>query len=42
MRKQERGIFIGTLVLRHTAHHASLMQQGWQEVEVAEIRASPA
>jgi hypothetical protein len=40
MRKQERGVFIGTLVLRHTGHHASLLQQGWQEVEVEEIRAS--
>jgi hypothetical protein len=40
MRKQERGVFIGTLVLRHTDHHASLLQQGWQEVEVDEIRAS--
>ena len=39
MRKQERGVFIGTLVLRHTDHHASLMQQGWQEVDVDEIRA---
>jgi len=42
MRKQERGVFIGTLVLRHTDHHASLMQQGWQEVDVDEIRASGA
>ena len=40
MRKQERGVFIGTLVLRHTDHHASLMQQGWQEVDVEEIRRS--
>ena len=40
MRRQERGVFIGTLVLRHTDHHASLMQQGWHEVEVDEIRAS--
>ena len=38
MRKQERGVFIGTLVLRHTEHHASLLQQGWQEVDVEEIR----
>ena len=37
MRKRERSIFIGALVLRHTDHHASLMQQGWQEVGVAEI-----
>ena len=40
LRKQERGVFIGTLVLRHTDHHASLLQQGWQEVEVEEIRSS--
>ena len=42
LRKQERGVFIGTLVLRHTDHHASLLQQGWQEVDVAEIRRSSA
>jgi hypothetical protein len=40
MRKQERGVFIGTLVLRHTDHHASLLQQGWQEVDVEEIRSA--
>lgn len=33
MRKQERGIFIGALVLRHTAHHALLLQSGWSEVQ---------
>jgi hypothetical protein len=37
LRKQERGVYIGTLVLRHTDHHASLLQAGWQEVEVADI-----
>jgi hypothetical protein len=37
LRKQERGVFIGTLVLRHTSHHASLLQQGWQEVPIDEI-----
>ena len=42
MRKQERGVFIGTLVLRHADHHASLLQQGWQEVDVDEIRSSSA
>ena len=42
MRKQERGVFIGTLVLRHTDHHASLLQQGWHEVDVEEIRSSSA
>jgi hypothetical protein len=40
MRKQERGVFIGTLVLRHSDHHASLLQGGWHEVEVEEIRAA--
>jgi hypothetical protein len=37
LRKRERGVFIGTLVLRHGDHHASLLQRGWQEVPVKEI-----
>jgi hypothetical protein len=38
LRKQIReGVFIGTLVLRHTDHHASLLQEGWQEVPHTEI-----
>jgi hypothetical protein len=37
LRRQERNVFIGTVVLRHTTHHASLLQRGWQEVPVAEI-----
>jgi len=37
MRKQTRGIFIGALCLRHTDHHASLLNEGWQEVPVSEI-----
>ncbi len=38
MRKQVRdSVFIGSLCLRHTDHHASLLQQGWQEVPVEEI-----
>ena len=37
MRKQTKGVFIGTLVIRHSEHHASLLQQGWQEVPPAEI-----
>jgi hypothetical protein len=40
MRKRERGVFIGTLVLRHTDHHASLLQQGWQEVDHTQISVS--
>ena len=39
MRRQERGVFIGTLVLRHIDHHASLLEQGWEEVPVDEIAA---
>ena len=37
MRKETKGVFIGTLVIRHSDHHASLLQQGWQEVDPAEI-----
>jgi hypothetical protein len=37
MRKETKGIFIGTLAIRHSDHHASLLQQGWQEVDPAEI-----
>ena len=37
MRKRERGIFIGTLVLRHSPHHALLMRSGWEEIPAAEI-----
>jgi hypothetical protein len=32
MRKREKGIFIGTLALRHGDHHASLLQRGWEEL----------
>jgi len=37
MRKRTRGVFIGTLCIRHTARQASLEQQGWEEVAVADI-----
>lgn len=37
MRKQTRGVYIGALCIRHSSNHASLLQQGWQEVEVADI-----
>jgi hypothetical protein len=40
MRRRERGVFIGALVLRHSAHHALLLERGWEEVAVDEIRAS--
>jgi hypothetical protein len=37
MRKRERGVYIGTLVLRHGDHHTLLAARGWDEVPVAEI-----
>lgn len=37
MRKHERGIFLGTLVMRHCAHHELLLSQGWEEVGVDQI-----
>jgi hypothetical protein len=40
MRKEVRdGVFIGALCLRHSDHHASLLQQGWQEIEPGAIQA---
>jgi hypothetical protein len=39
LRRGEKGIFIGTLALRHSDHHALLLQRGWEEVTVDEIRA---
>jgi hypothetical protein len=40
MRKPVRDKYIGALCIRHSDHHASLLQKGWQEVDVEEIRAS--
>jgi hypothetical protein len=37
MRKRERGVFIGTLVIRHSPHHALLLESGWEEIPVDEI-----
>ena len=37
LRKRERGVFIGTLCIRHTGRQASLEQRGWEEVAVPEI-----
>ena len=39
LRKQERGVFIGTLSIRHQPHHASLLQDGWEEIPVSDIAA---
>ena len=35
--KQERGVFIGTLCIRHTGRQASLEQAGWREVPIERI-----
>jgi hypothetical protein len=37
LRKETHGIFIGALAFRHSDHHASLLQEGWQEIPVEEI-----
>jgi hypothetical protein len=37
MRKEVRGVFIGTLCIRHADHHASLLQGGWQEIPPSEL-----
>ena len=37
LRKQEKGIFIGTLCIRHTGRQASLEGRGWEEVPVERI-----
>jgi hypothetical protein len=39
LRKRERGVFIGTLCVRHTGRQASLERAGWREVPIAEIGA---
>jgi hypothetical protein len=38
LRKRERGVFIGALAIRHGEHHASLLQGGWDEVPLDELR----
>ena len=42
LRKRERGVYIGTLVLRHGDHHTLLAQRGWEEVPIEEIAAPAA
>jgi hypothetical protein len=37
MRKRTRGIFIGSLSIRHTGRQASLEDDGWEEVPIGEI-----
>jgi hypothetical protein len=37
LRKRERGVFIGTLCIRHTGRQTLLERQGWEEIPVGEI-----
>ena len=37
LRKRERGVFIGTLCIRHTGRQASMEAAGWTEVPIEEI-----
>jgi hypothetical protein len=37
MRRRERGVYIGALVLRHSDHHALLRERGWEDVPIEEI-----
>ena len=37
MRKRQRGVFLGALVLRHQGRHALLAERGWEEVPVERI-----
>jgi ribosomal protein S18 acetylase RimI-like enzyme len=37
MRKRTRGVFIGTMCIRHTERQAELEAQGWEEVPIEEI-----
>jgi len=39
MRRRERGVYIGALVLRHSDHHTLLGERGWEEVPIEEIGA---
>lgn len=40
LRKKVRGVYIGTIAIRHGDHHASLMQDGWHDVAIEEIGSS--
>jgi hypothetical protein len=37
LRKPVKGIFIGTMCIRHTGRQTLLEEQGWEEVPIAEI-----
>jgi hypothetical protein len=37
MRRRERGIWLGTLVMRHGEHHRRLLGEGWEDVPLEEV-----
>ncbi len=37
LRKRMRGVFIGSLCVRHTGRQASLEEAGWEEVPIDQI-----
>ena len=37
LRRPERGIWLGALVMRHQEHYHRLLEDGWDEVPIAEI-----
>ena len=37
MRRRERGVYIGALVLRHSDHHTLLRERGWEDVPIEDI-----
>ncbi|MDX6678692.1 MAG: hypothetical protein QOE31_2744 [Solirubrobacteraceae bacterium] len=37
MRRRERGIYLGTLVMRYSTHHELLLSQGWEEIHPGDI-----
>jgi hypothetical protein len=37
LRKRERGVFIGTLCIRHTGRKNLLEERGWEEVPIPDI-----
>lgn len=37
LRRRERGVWFGSLVMRHSDHHARLVEQGWEEIALDEI-----
>ncbi|MDQ3588227.1 MAG: hypothetical protein M3350_08505 [Actinomycetota bacterium] len=41
LRKKLRGVFIGTLCIRHTERQPYLEEQGWQEIPVEAIGVEP-